>query len=76
MPDYRPADPPPDEYAPVIDFELFDQRVFGWKQDQHIGVIGPTEQGKTNLIYHLLPNRSYVAYFGIKSRPTSKLKSI
>ncbi len=68
MPEYRLPEPPPDEYAPVLDFSLFTERVFDWRQNQHIGVIGPTEQGKTNLIYHLLPQRSYVAYLGIKSR--------
>lgn len=42
--------------------------VFDWKQNQHVAVIGPTEQGKTNLVYHLLSLRRYVAYLGIKSR--------
>ena len=68
MTSYRLPEPPPDEYAPVLDFQLFMDRVFEWKQNQHIGVIGPTEQGKTNLIYHLLQLRQYVAYLGIKSR--------
>lgn len=65
---FQVAERPPDEYAPVIPFDLFQARVFEWKQNQHIGVIGPTEQGKTNLIYHLLEQRKYVAYMGIKSR--------
>lgn len=67
MPDYATASPPPDELAPVIPFDLFTGRVFGWEQNQHLGVIGPTEQGKSNLIFHLLDRRNYVAYFGIKS---------
>jgi hypothetical protein len=58
---------PPDHYAPVLPFDTFMTYVFDWKQNQHIGVIGPTEQGKTNLIYHLLKLRDYVAYLGIKS---------
>ena len=58
---------PPDEFAPVLDFDVFMSYVFEWKQNQHIAVIGPTEQGKTNLIYHLLTLRDYVAYLGIKS---------
>ena len=67
MPDYRLPESPPDEYAPVLDWDLFITRVFDWRQDQHVAIIGPTEQGKTNLTYHLLPIRSYVAYLGIKS---------
>lgn len=64
---YALPEAPPDEYAPVIDFGLFYDRVFDWQQNQHIGVIGPTEQGKSNLIFHLLQHRNYVAYMGIKS---------
>lgn len=61
------AEAPPDELAPVIPFELFYDYVFDWEQNQHIGVIGPTEQGKTNLIRHLLDRRKHIAYMGIKS---------
>jgi hypothetical protein len=68
VPDYVIPNPPDDSLAPVIPFDLFLDRVFDWRQNQHIGVVGPTEQGKTNLIYHLLPLRSYVGYLGIKSR--------
>jgi len=68
MPDYRAAEPPPDEYAPVLDFDLFMSGVFDWTQRQHIAVVGPTEQGKSNLIYYLLSLRDYVAYFVIKSK--------
>ncbi len=65
MPDYRLPESPPDEYAPVVPFDWFMTDVFDWRQDQHVGVIGPTEQGKSNLTYHLLQLRSYVAYMGI-----------
>lgn len=67
MPDYRQIPAPPDEYAPVIPFDLFMTRVFAWEQDQHVAIIGPTEQGKSNLAYHLLSVRNYVAYLCIKS---------
>ncbi len=59
---------PPDELAPVIPFEDFMTYVLLWKQNQHLGVVGPTEQGKTNLVYHLLQERKYVTYFAIKTR--------
>lgn len=65
---YALPEAPPDEYAPVLPFDTFMTYVFAWKQNQHVAVIGPTEQGKTNLVYHLLQLRSYVAYLCIKSR--------
>lgn len=61
------AESPPDEYAPVLSFDDFMTYVFRWEQNQHLAVIGPTEQGKTNLVANLLVLRSYVAYLGIKS---------
>lgn len=64
---YLAAEPPPDDLAPVLPFDLFYERVFDWEQDQHIGIIGPTEQGKSNLAKWLLRRRSYVAYLCIKS---------
>ena len=51
----------------MLSWDDFLTYVFRWSQDQHIGIIGPTEQGKTNLAYHLLQFRTYVAYMGIKS---------
>lgn len=59
---------PPDETAPVLSWDDFRTYVFDWQQNQHVGAIGPTEQGKTNLVYHLLKQRSYVAYLAIKPR--------
>src|SRR5260221_12136900 len=58
---YAPLEPPPDDMAPVLDWEVFRQE-FLWKQNQHLGIVGPTEQGKTNLVYHLLDQRDYVVY--------------
>ena len=68
MPEYALPQAPPDNYAPVVDFDYFMTYVFDWRQDQHVAIIGPTEQGKSNLAYHLLALRSYVAYMGIKSK--------
>jgi hypothetical protein len=68
---YALPEAPPDEYAPVLDFDTFMTYVFDWKQNQHIAVIGPTEQGKTNLVHHLLHRRTYVGYLGIKSRDST-----
>lgn len=63
---YQPREPPPDHMAPVIPWDDF-MGAFDWRQNQHLGAIGPTEQGKTNLIYHLLEQRRYVTYLSIKT---------
>ena len=59
---------PPDTAAPVLTFDDFMSYVFDWQQNQHVGLIGPTEQGKTNLGYHLLELRTYITYLAIKTR--------
>jgi len=63
---YRVRDAAPDEMAPVLRFDDFLTYVFRWKQNQHVGLVGPTEQGKTNLGYHLLELRKFVTYLAIK----------
>lgn len=68
MPDYTPSDPPDDSYAPVLDWPLFAERVFMWGQDEHVLIAGPTKQGKSNLAHHLLMQRDYIAYLGIKRK--------
>lgn len=67
---YRPElrELPPDDLAPVVEWDDFLTYVFDWKQNQHIGAVGPTEQGKTNLVYWLLALRTYVTYFAIKTK--------
>lgn len=67
---YRPElrELPPDDMAPVLEWDDFMSYVFEWRQNQHVGLVGPTEQGKTNLAYHLLGLRKYVTYFAIKTR--------
>lgn len=62
---YDPLPPPPDHMAPVVDWDTFEDLI-DWRQDQHVGMIGPTGQGKTNATYHLLRRRDFVAYFAIK----------
>jgi len=63
---YRVRDAAPDEMAPILRWDDFLTYVFRWKQNQHVGLVGPTEQGKTNLGYHLLELRRFVTYFAIK----------
>lgn len=56
--------------APRIPWDVFYDR-FDWKQGEHVGLIGPTGQGKTNLLMNLLPIRTYVAVFATKPRDPS-----
>lgn len=60
---------PPDDLAPILPFDDFMTYVIDWRQNQHLGIVGPTEQGKTNMLYWLLHHfRKYVAYMAIKPR--------
>jgi hypothetical protein len=57
---------PPDDMAPVIEWDDFLTYVLDWQQNQHLALIGPTEQGKTNTLYWLLQQRAYVAFLCTK----------
>lgn len=57
---------PPDDMAPVIPWDDFRSYVFDWRQSQHVGLIGPTESGKSTLSYAILPERKYVTFFATK----------
>lgn len=65
-------DLPPEDMAPVLEWDDFLGYVFdpgaetGWQQDQHVGLIGPTDSGKSTLLHGILPLRSYVTLFGTK----------
>lgn len=55
-----------DEMAPVVEWTEFLDSVFDWRQSQHIGIIGPTGMGKSNLSTYLLSLRKYVVAFATK----------
>lgn len=57
---------PPDDMAPVIPWDDFMSYVFAWSQNQHVGLIGPTESGKSTLEFSILPMRKYVTFFATK----------
>lgn len=59
---------PPDDLAPVVDFDVFMKYVFDWRQNQHVGLVGPTESGKSTLQYAILPKRKYIVFFATKPR--------
>lgn len=57
-----------DRIAPIIAWEDFTGYVFDWRQGEHVGLIGPTESGKSTLTYSILPQRDYVTFFATKPR--------
>lgn len=64
---------PPDEMAPQIEWDDFMTYVLGssdpmlrYAQNHHVGLIGPTESGKSTLVHGVLPLRSYVTFYGTK----------
>lgn len=59
---------PPDHLAPVLAWDDFMSYVFDYRQNQHVGLIGPTESGKSTLQFAILPLRKYVTFFATKPR--------
>lgn len=55
------------ELAPRLPWNVFLQR-FEWKAGEHIGIIGPTGQGKTTLLANILPLHPFVVVFATKPR--------
>lgn len=58
------------EDVPRVPWPVFMQR-FDWQQGEHVGLIGTTGSGKTNLLEHILPLRTYVAVAATKPRDVS-----
>lgn len=57
--------------TPRVPWDVFTKDIFKWMQGEHIGIIGPTGQGKTTLLMHLLPYMPYVVVFATKPRDDS-----
>lgn len=53
------------EQAPRVPWDEF-MTWWEWDQGQHVGLIGPTGQGKTTLLMSILPRRTYVAVMATK----------
>src|SRR4051812_7921351 len=56
--------------APRVHWDDFRER-FDWVRGEHVGMIGPTGQGKTNLLRNILPMHPYTIVFGTKPEDES-----
>lgn len=52
--------------VPRIPWDRFVRNVFHWNKGEHVGLVGPTGQGKTTLLTAILPFRPFVAVFATK----------
>lgn len=57
--------------APRMPWDEFIANHFVWRQGEHTALVGPTGQGKTTLLSHLLPLHPYVTVFATKPRDES-----
>lgn len=57
--------------APRVPWDVFISGHFAWDDGEHVGMIGPTGQGKTTLLTQLLPLHPYVTVFATKPRDTT-----
>lgn len=62
--------------APRIPWDEFITDIFDWRQGEHVALIGPTGQGKTNQLTQLLPLHPYVVVFATKPKDESMVRLI
>lgn len=54
--------------APRVPWDKFYRQIFQWGKGEHVGLIGPTGQGKTTMLTALLPLHHFVAVLATKPR--------
>lgn len=54
----------------MVPWDQFTAR-FHWKQGEHVALVGPTGQGKTNTAFWLLPKRKFVTVLATKPKDES-----
>lgn len=52
--------------APRVPWDKFIRTELTWKSGEHFGMVGPTGQGKTNMLLNVLPLHPYVTVFATK----------
>lgn len=55
-----------------VPWDEFMADIFDWEQGQHISLVGPNGRGKTNLLTHILPLRSYKVFLGTKRKDSTQ----
>ena len=55
---------------PILTWDQF-RTLMDWQQGEHVGIIGPTGQGKSTLALALLHDRDYVCMFATKPRDST-----
>jgi energy-coupling factor transporter ATP-binding protein EcfA2 len=62
--------------APRIPWDEFITDILVWRQGEHMALIGPTGQGKTNQLTQLLPLHPFVVVFATKPKDESMVRLI
>lgn len=62
--------------APRVPWQVFTREHLRWGHGEHVGLIGPTGQGKTTLLQNLLPHHPYSVIFVTKPRDDSMTRFI
>ncbi|HET7414756.1 MAG TPA: hypothetical protein VFI97_03570 [Arthrobacter sp.] len=55
-------------HAPRISWGTFVTHVFNWRAGEHVGLIGPTGEGKTTMLQNILPLHPFVVLCATKPR--------